>query len=373
VGIIKGEKKAMPKLWEKTGNAKNNSDLVEVDSSKLAIKEPTVVFFPGLLTNDNNTNFASMDLNYIKNLLSGLPKPPKVYLWSHPDLSNEHKLSLSSIFRDAVHNLSAHLLPSPPANDASAFIRYLRYTLTCQHSYTAIAKDQAQKLIMPLVTTPEGKPLRLPLAQRNLHNLTLVAYCIGNLSVQELYNASKKLMEQTGYTARESQKLLQEIALISFASYAEPTKEGHRYTTLSVIQNDDRLLGDRDRFLHPMRKIFAHFNRQLKIKQISDTSVLVTATVMGEWKDRNKKVQDETIAGVRLPAWHKGAFNHFMSDYVNSDDQHSQVSRIVQNALLNAVTRKRSVTPLELLRAPTSLDAATKYSYLRKIQRAMQG
>jgi len=361
----------MPKLWKKTGNAKNNSDLVEVDSSPLVISRPTVVFFPGQMTRDNVQDIVSKDLNKVNSLFADMPQPPQVYLWSHPAHAIPANKSLLDTFKGVADYLTRHKLPPLDDNDLSAMQRLLAYEASFQHSTTDLAREQAQKLIMPLVTDKQGKPLPFDTARKNLRNLTFLAYCIGNLYVQELYNAALVMMQFSGFRPDDTRKLLSEIVLVSFGSVAEPKEERDRYTTISLIHNDDSMLHKKDQWLHPLRSIFARFDRRLKIKELSESSLLVTATVMTSQIDRNK--HNEVIAGVHLPPWQKDAFNHFMSDYVNNDDNTSQVSRIVQYSLINAVSRTGTVRPMSLMKAPPVAGKTPETArYDRKIATAFQ-
>jgi hypothetical protein len=131
------------------------------------------------------------------------------------------------------------------------------------------------------------------------------------------------------------------------------------------------MLHKKDQWLHPLRSVFAQFDRRLKIKELSASSLLVTATVMTSQIDRNK--HKNVIEGVRLPPWQKDAFNHFLSDYVNSNDNTSQVSRIVQYSLINAVNRKGPVRPMSLMKAPPLAGKTPEVArYDRKIAAAFQ-
>ena len=364
----------MPKLWEKTGDAKNNSDLVEVDPSKLIISRPTIIFFPGQMTTETREELVSKDLNEIRQLFSDMAEPPQVYLWSYPDKNvPQKKMSLSSLFRFAVHDLTLHLLPPPPINELSALFRVAVYTASFQRSSFSVAKRQAKKLIMPLVTNAEGTPLPFDEAQKNLRNLTFMGYSIGGFAVQELYNASWELMRKAGYKRKDTRRLLQEIVLLNLGGFAEPRKEKNRYTSISLVHNDDRILRTRERLLHPLRRIFSHFSRRLKIRQLSDSSILVSATATGKWQDRRKQPQNDIIENVQLPRWRRKAFNHFFADYVNTDDNSNQFSRIAQYALMNAVNRKTTPKPVDLLKAPATLEKTPEVDrYERKIAQAAQ-
>ena len=362
----------MPKLWKKNGVAKNNSDLEEADLSKLAISKPTVVYFPGQLTTDDNHNFISMDLNDVKRIFHDMPEPPQVYLWSHPEEhSPEKKMSLTSLFRTAVHKLSLRRLEMPADRDLKSLFRLAAYKLSFHTSSISETDDLAQKLVMPLVSNAEGQRLSFEEAQKNLRNLTFVGYCYGGLAAQGVYNAARGMMRKAGYSKEETRKLLKEIVLVSFGTFSEPKEEQNRYTTVSLLYNDDNPIGKKELLMHPVHKAFSRFSRRLKIEQLSDSSILVSATAMGSWWDRDKETQKEVIENVQLPRWHKDAFNHFFTDYVSTNDKSNQFSRIVPYALMNAVNRKDTVSPMDLLKVPPGLEKTPEAaSYKRKIARA---
>lgn len=362
----------MPKLWKKTGSAKNNSDLVEIEASQLTVSGPTVVYFPGQLTSDNNRDFISIDLNDINELFQGLPSPPQVYLSSLPETPPQKSLSLSSLFRAAVHNFSFHRLPKPTANDASSMGRRIRYHFSRACSSSFLGRDLAKALVMPLVSNAAGRRVPYGEAQKNLRNLTFMGYSIGNLTAQEIYNAAKKMMRKAGYSKKETRQLLQEIVFVSIGSVAEPRQEAKRYTTVSLIYQDDRFVRGKDKTLHPLRGIFAKSSRHLKIKQLSGSSIVLSAAARGRWRNR-KKETPEVIDNVQLPRWDKMASNHLFVDYVNTNDAGSLFSRIAQHVLINAADRKDTVNPLDLLTAPSTLAADTRASYQRKIQQARCG
>ena len=358
----------MPKLWKKTGDAKNNSDLVEVDPSQLVISKPTVIFIPGQITPDDAHDEISRNINDVKNIFQDMPEPPQVLLWSHLEDTKTTR-ALAQQFRAAVHKLTK-ITPPTTGNDLTSFSRFVAYRFSFQHSSTPAARNLAQKLILPLVTTADGKPLPFDEAQKNLRNLTLMGYCSGGFAAQLLYNAARKMMRKAGYSRKETRSLLQEIVLITIGTFSEPQKEENRYTTVSFLYNDDSIISMKDKLLHPLRRIFSRSSQRLNIKNLSDTSVLVSAAVLGKKRDKEQK---EVIEGVQLPAWRRGAFNHFFADYVNSNDNSSQFARIVPYTLINAVNRKETVSPEDLLKAPATLEKTPEVArYERKITQAMK-
>ena len=179
------------------------------------------------------------------------------------------------------------------------------------------------------------------------------------------------MMRKAGYSRKETRTLLKEIVLVTFGSFSEPKEERNRYTTISLLYNDDSPIGKKELLMHPVHKAFSRFSRRLKIEQLSETSILVSATAMGRWSDRDKETQKEVIENVQLPRWRKDAFNHFFTDYVNTNDNSNQFSRMVHYALLNAVSRKETVSPMSLLKTPAGVEKTPAVtSYERKIARA---
>ena len=360
----------MPKLWKKTGDAKNNSDIVEVDPAQLAISKPTIVYFPGQITPDDAHDEISRNLNDVKKIFCDLPEPPQVYLWSHPEDTRTTR-ALAPIFCTAVNKLSlGKVNPPTKGSDLTSLSRYLAYKLSFHRSSTVAAENLAQNLIMPLATNAEGKPLPFDEAQKNLRNLTFMGYCIGGFAVQAVYNAAQKMLRKAGYSRKEARALLQEIVLVTIGTFSEPKKEENRYTTVSFIYNDDSMTGAKDKVFHPLHRAFSRSNQRLQVSKLSDSSIIVSGAIMGKKGDQS---QEEVIEGVLLPAWRKGAFNHFFADYVNTNDNTHQFSRIVQYALTNAVNRNGTVKPGDLLKAPAALEKTPEVArYERKITQAMK-
>lgn len=340
----------MPKLWKKTSDAKNSSDLQEVDLSKLVVFRPTVVFFPGQFASDDNPYHISLEIKHAKDVFSNQPEQPEIYLWSNPDDGTRKRSFARTFLRSAFYNATA--------------------CRTALYSADKLAKG----MILPLATDAQGKPLPLAEAQKNLRNLTFFGYCIGNLAAQEVYNAARKMLRKAGYSRKDTRLLLREIVLVSVASASEPAKERHRYTNVTLLYNDDKGIRVKDWIvspLHTLTKSFFKASQKLAIRRLSDTSLLITAAALGRKRDRKKETPSEVIEGVQLPRWNKKATNHFTPDYINSNDNSCQFSRIAEHALVNAVNRKGTVKPVDLLTAPPALEAKTRELYQRRIQQAL--
>lgn len=326
----------MSKLWEKLGDAKDNSDLREVDITRLRIAGPTVIYFPGKDQADNNPTELSKGVHFMDKLFTDLTAPPKVYIYSHSSKYAKFSGNLTSLFRVAVYS---HL----PGFASSA------------------GRKMAKNLVLPLVTDTNGKPLPADIARQNLRQLTFVGYCLGSVTAQEVHNNSMKLMRKAGYSKQEARDLLREIVLVSFATFTRPPREADRYTTLAFTNTDDFFVNTKNILVTPVTSLlrtgidFATLTTsgQLRIKQLSESSVAVTAAARQNplrsifWRKAKKNADDVT-----LPHWNPRASNHEARDYINAEDASNQFARMVKYGLLNAVSRDGSVKPLELLNEP---------------------
>ena len=325
----------MPNLWEKTKGAKDNSDLVKVDLPQLKITSPTVVYLPGRDQADNNPTELSKGINFVSKLFSDLPTPPKVYIWSHSDMYSQKGIkNLTSLFHVAAY---------------SHFPR-VRFSA---------AKRLAKYLVMPLATNTEDKKIPLEEAKKNLRNLTLLGYCFGSVTAQEMYNASKKMMRKAGYSKEEATELLSEVVLISFATFTRPKRENDRYTTLAFINTDDLFISAKNLLVLPLTSVvtltksFSSASKKLNITPLSGTSLLISATAAEQPLDTILgKTQQEVIDDVKLKRWKMLGTNHSAHDYVTDANESNQFASMVKYALLNAVTRTGKLRPVDYLDEP---------------------
>ncbi len=332
----------MTKLWKKDRDAQGIGHLKEVDLSTLAISSPTIVFISGHVTRDNNPEVISTGFSFLEETLRNQPElkqPPQIYSWSHSS-------SLRTCFNIASYNFRP------------------------KRGYSHSAKTLAEGVIMPLVSD-NGKPIAYEEAQKRLRNLTFFGYSAGSVVAQEAFNAAMKMMKKMGYKSDEARTLLHEVVLISIGTVSNPFKEKNRFTTLSLANSDDRFVRIKSWLMHPLKYTFSKPSRKLKINPMSDTSLYITAAASRRMRDRGK-VSKETakIDGIQLPRWHYSASNHDFKSYVNNDDKHSQVSRIVPSALINALNRKTTLDPLQLLEPTASLGTEEKVLYQSKITKA---
>jgi hypothetical protein len=281
----------MPKLWRKTGDARDNSDLVGVDLPTLAIAKPTVIFISGRETTDKNKDEISRSIHFMNKLFQDQTEPPQIYSWSH-----------SRILSRAFNMVAYHQFPG--------------------HRYRPSAKKLAKAAIMPLVSK-EGQPLPLEEAQKNLRNLTLLGYSAGSLVAQEVFNASLKMMQKSGYKPEDARRLLHEVVLVTIGTISRPTKEQNRFTTIYMVNTDDWFVRAKNFLRHPFRSAFRKATRQLRIEPLSGTNLLVSAAAGGRLWDKHKKKQKEVIDNVKLPRWRFFASNHEARDYVNDDYKRS--------------------------------------------------
>jgi len=336
----------MSKLWKKTRDASNTSDLEEVKLSELTISKPTVIYLPGRDQTDNKPKEISKGIHFVNKFFAELPSPPQVYMWS-----NNNKYSLGK---------GVGFVPS--------LIRVAAYSYFPDRRTGTSSRNLAKKLIMPLVTDAQGKTLPLEQAEKNLRNLTFLSYCLGSVAAQEINNASLKMMTKAGYTKEEAHQLMREIVHVSFATFTRPKAEDDRYTTLSFVNNDDQFLRAKNLMVLPLNSVvslsksFLNTGRKLEIASLSDTSMLVSATAMARPLSRLPwQKPKEVIDDVTLPSWKildiknkklELITNHTPDAYVNDNPESNQFAGMVQCAMINAVTRKKLIRPVDLLNAP---------------------
>jgi hypothetical protein len=332
-------------------------DFRPVDLSELHITSPTVVYLPGRGQSDSEPEELSKGVHFVNKLFSEIETPPDVYIWSHADKYNKkHTGDVRSIF----HVAAVSYIPG----------------------YSSQAgQDLAKGLIMPLVADAEGKPLPYQQAQDNLRNLTLLGYCLGSTTAQELYNASLKMMYDAGYPRGQARLLLREVVLVSFANLTHPRKERHGFTTISIVNTGDAI----KQLVKPVTSVitlpekllvgaFSRANEKLTIQTLSGTSALVTfaatASLLDRVLGRNRK---EIIDGVKLQDW-KPDPGHAASNYV-TDAENSQVAGMVKKAVVNSAGkhRERRPSPLDLLtEVATHTDTPEAIEqYNSRIERAM--
>jgi len=333
----------MAKLWKKTAGPQNEAGLEELTAATLSITKPVIVYLSGILTTDDNPKGIRTGIEDIERLLKNRPQlgaQPEVLAVSHKNLRN-------------IFNIFAY--------DAFPHSRHSK-----------AAQEMAELLLMPLVAA-EGKPLPMAEAARNLRNLTLVGYSAGSVFAQELFNATLKLMKKSGYAEKPARQLLSEVVLISMATVSRPTKECDRFTTLYLAGSDDIAVRIKNRLTRPLGKIFARYNDALAIRKISKSALLATATIakkMWEWRDGPDGSSVKFDISPLFPKnwWFRS--HHEIEHYVTSDQTHNPMAKLVVNALINAVNRRGSLAPEQLLEPVTAAGPVEAQDYRQRIRDA---
>jgi hypothetical protein len=333
----------MAKLWQRSRDPKTKSPVIEIAPSNLKITSPTVIFLPGIFTTDNKPAHIAESLDEVDAILRH-PEAQK----AKPQLYALSRKGLSGFFNLAAYNAQPH--------DA------------CSRE----ARKTANDLLLPLVVK-DGHPLLRAEAQANLRNLTLVAYSAGSVFAQELYNGTLQGMKKAGYTQDEARLLLQEVVLISLATVSRPAEESNRFTTLYLAAANDLAVRAKNKLWKPVKELFALDTRDLKIQEISPTSLFITAYIP---KKLWHQPEDETGTQHRhditplLPDRGGLRSHHEMPHYTTNDDGHNPFARIVLNGLVNAIHRTDKQTPAQLLQPVTARTAQQYEAYLERLERA---
>jgi hypothetical protein len=340
----------MGKLWQRKADDKGKLRLQDISLTDLKITSPSVIFLTGMFTTDGSPAYVAGALKALRDIMDTRPgnkSPVDVYAWSHTSLKN--------VFNVAAYNMRPGKRFSPSA------------------------KSLARAVIMPLVADNfrldengvcAGTPLDPEVARKNLRNVTLFGYSAGTVVAQECYNAARSMMRDIGYADDTSKSLLNEVVLVSTGNVSRPSAEKDRFTTLYLAANNDLIIRMKNRLWRPLSTLFLRAVHSLNIKPLSDTSLLITATVS---KKKTEKRGDNLEAKIRqsLPWWMLIDSNHELPRYITRDEELSQFAKIVQFSLTNAVARDTSLTPIELLNTPPGVEEKTAEAYSGKISRAL--
>lgn len=333
----------MAKLWQRSKDPKTSKPVTEVNPSHLKINSPTIIFLPGIFTTDGKHAHIAEGLGEIEDLLKHQPAlktKPKIYALTHK--------ALCSAFNIASYNAKP------------------------QTACGREAKKAAKDIILPLVAK-NGKPLPEHEARANLRNLTLAAYSAGTVFAQEIYNASLLHMTAAGYSEKTARDLLQEITLVSMATVSRPAEEGARFTTLYLAAGNDIAVRAKNKVWRPVKELFAIDSRDLRIQELSPTSLFITAYIdkkMWHWREDDTGTLTKADIVPLMPRRTGISSNHEMPHYTTSDDGHNAFSRLVLNGLVNAVNRSKKLSPLDLLAPVTAKSPDDAAQYRARIDKA---
>lgn len=335
----------MAKLWQRSSDPKTKIPLCEINLKHLRISRPSVIFLSGIFTTNNTPAYITEGIEEIENLIGGRPElktQPDIYALSHKNLGT-------------LFNIAA-------------------YNGTPDKAYSRSAKRMAEALIMPLVLSPKGKPLDIDEACKNLRHLTFVAYSAGTVFAQEMFNAAFKQMKDAGYKGKDARHILGEVVLISMATVSRPAEEKERFTTLYLAASNDIAVRLKNRIWRPLKELFSLDSRDLKIHQLSRTSLLITAYIhkkMWHWQEKPDGTKSKKDILPMVPSRFRITSNHEMPHYTTGDDEHNQFSKLVLNTIINAVNRNDKADVFRLLDPVTARNADEAKAYIDRLDKAL--
>lgn len=74
-----------------------------------------------------------------------------------------------------------------------------------------------QKYIDPLISK-NGKKISMEVAMKNMRNVNIIAYCNGTYKAEKITETIKQHLHKLNYTENETKQILQQIAIITFAT-----------------------------------------------------------------------------------------------------------------------------------------------------------
>lgn len=348
----------MSKLWFRTRNSDGQSQVNEVDFSTFRITEPTVIYLSGFLTTNNQPGFIAGAIKRLEEMLTHRSaehaKPAKIYAWSHSSLAN--------LFNIAAYNG----MPNSRTSKAGAIF--------------------ARNVLLPLVAGDikdlkggrlSATPLDMDTARQNLRNLTMMTYSAGTVTVQESFNAARKMMTQIGMKDDVIRDLLGEVVVISTGNVSRATKEKNRFTTLYLVASNDIIVRAKNALWAPLRTLFSKLLMEhpdhLRAEKVSPTSMLITARIDNsdwEWRLGPEGKTWKAKINRLLPAWTFINSNHELPYYITHDEKLTPFANIALYSLTNAIGRTRKLDVEELMAPPVGRPQAEAAYYKGKIAAA---
>ena len=331
----------MSTLWRKAPKS-SEEPLVEVNAGEVTLERPTVIFLTGVSTTVKQPKFVSGSLSHVNEMLDsagpGLSAKTDVMAWSY----QSKRKNFMSVF-------------SYNANPQGYFSKTARKFVDdflLPHMNPHAAPDRKGQLII----AGENKPIAE--TQRAFNNLTLLAYSYGSVFAQEVYNASRARMRELGYTDRQSKLLMSRIHQISLGAVSRPMQEQDRYSSICMVATNDRISNHKRRIWWSVGELFAAYAQKLTIKSLSKRSLYISAPVQKDlWEEKtgkDGKVEKRNINHL-FPKWWVRASHHELPHYTTNQDHSNAFARIARYALINSVTREKTLRPEQMIAPPASL------------------
>lgn len=341
----------------------------EVALTDVKITRPTMIYLSGFLTNDDRADYALGGIRRMSELVSNRPEihqQPDMYAWTHTDLKN--------LFNLAVYNTRwATRSSSAGFKVGSAILMPL------------VAKDFSIDFETGSVT---GTPLPVAEAKQNLKNLTLFGYSAGTVVAQETYNATRKMMNDIGFTDDTATDLLRDVVLLSTGAISRTSKERDRYTTVTLIASNDRInraknwiwgaIGVARQYLRLQTYAWGSHFKDLTITPLSKSSLHISTSLrpsLYEWQyDKEGNRTGKRPVEPLYPKWSPRRSYHELPPYITTDDNNNKFSRIALYVLINAFNRAGRVTPQELIQVPANDTHSPELqdAYRNRIEKALR-
>lgn len=347
----------MSKLWYRTKDD-TGSQLHEVNYADFRIDGPTVIYLSGFLTTNSQPGFIAGALKRMEEMLAlradAAGRAAKLYAWSHSSLAN-------------VFNIVAYsALPQRRASNAGVVF--------------------ARNVLLPLVAADitdiktgkiTGTPLDVETARKNLRNLTLLTYSAGTVTIQESFNAARRMMMQIGMKDALIRDLLSEVVVVSTGNVSRATKEKNRFTTVYLVASNDVIIRAKNALWAPVRtmvsKILREHPPELRAERLSPSSLMISASIRNseyEWRLDPQKGSWKTPIRKLLPAWTFINSNHELPFYVTHDENLTPFANIALYSLTNAIGRTKKMDVDELIAPPAARPADEAAFYSEKIKAA---
>jgi hypothetical protein len=338
----------MNKLWRKDVDENGDVNLHEIAEEGINLDKPSVVFFSGLSTTKTGLNFVKGAIGHVEDMLGGLDngvaENANIYAWQYSTKGNNFKNAFNyNTFPNRFYS-----------KDARKFIYEFMLPM--------IATDTSYNFKKKKVS---GKKRPFKDVEASFNNLTFLAYSYGSVFSQEVYNGTKAVMHDLGFSKKETRLLLSKIHLISMGAVSSPMKEKNRFTSITMVATNDRISKHKGRIWWSLGEYFARAARKLTIKKLSKRSTYISAPVQKDLftpkQDRQGNIVMRNIRHI-FPKWWPRHSYHELPHYTTDRDFDNEFSKIARFALNNSVKREGALLPHKMIAPTDPLVGEKKYS-----------
>lgn len=232
-----------------------------------------------------------------------------------------------------------------------------------------------------------GMPRSIKEAAAKLRNVTFVGYSAGSIVAQETFNATLKMMKQTGWEEKAARQVLKEVVLLAVGCISRPSKEIDRFSTVYLVASNDRINRIKNWMWGAIgtarRTLFTDYawrknKKGLSVRPLSNSSLFVQTAArptLYEWKydEAGNRTEKKKIDPL-YPSWTMRRSYHELPHYLTIDDNNNGFARMALYVMLNALKRTGTPDTMALLKPPADdvFSVADQAEYSARLKSALK-